>query len=250
MPAQAAFFNVVWPWSSAEEAVAAWQSWGPHATDDVTSILHLNSGSPPSISANGQYFGSPADLPGLLAPLLNVPGARLTGSGSMPYLALQQYWAGCAGDSLPACHTVGAAPGGAMPRLSFNAKSDYVATPLSAAARAALVNAIAFPGAGAVLFDCYGGQLNRVAPTATAFVHRTQLFCLQYYGDGPSASWISHVWQAMRPYVSHQAYQNYIDPTLNGWQQAYYGQNLTRLEAIRRDVDPHHYFNFPQAIGR
>jgi hypothetical protein len=137
-----------------------------------------------------------------------------------------------------------------MPRLSFNAKSDYVGRSLSATARAALVNAVEFPGAGAVLFDCYGGALNRIAPTATAFVHRDQLFCLQYYGDGPSSVWIDHVWQAMRPYVSGQAYQNYIDPALLGWQRAYYGENLKRLESIRSTVDPHHYFNFPQAIGR
>ena len=250
MPAQASYFNVVWPWSSASDAIAAWQAWGPHATPDVTSILHLNAGSPPSITANGQYFGPAGALPSLLAPLLNVPGAQLTASGSMPYVALQQYWAGCSGDTLPACHTVGAASGGTMPRLSFNAKSDYVAKPLSSAARSALVNAVAFPGNGAVLFDCYGGALNQVAPDATAFVHRDQLFCMQYYGDGPSASWIGHVWQAMRPFVSGQAYQNYIDPTLIGWQQAYYGRNLARLEAVRRSVDPHHYFNFPQAIGR
>jgi FAD/FMN-containing dehydrogenase len=54
----------------------------------------------------------------------------------------------------------------------------------------------------------------------------------------------------MRPYVSGQAYQNYIDPSLRNWQQAYYGQNYSRLKAIRKRVDPHHYFNFPQAIGR
>jgi hypothetical protein len=46
------------------------------------------------------------------------------------------------------------------------------------------------------------------------------------------------------------AYQNYIDPAREGWQQAYYGQNLGRLETTRVRVDPDHYFDFPQAIGR
>ncbi len=54
----------------------------------------------------------------------------------------------------------------------------------------------------------------------------------------------------MRPFVSGEAYQNYIDRDLQGWEQAYYGANLARLKAIRRRVDPQHYFNFPQAIGR
>ena len=54
----------------------------------------------------------------------------------------------------------------------------------------------------------------------------------------------------MRPFVSGKAYQNYIDPTLQDWEQAYYDQNLPRLKATRQRVDPDHYFNFPQAIGR
>ena len=54
----------------------------------------------------------------------------------------------------------------------------------------------------------------------------------------------------MRPFVSGFCYQNYIDPTLKGWQQAYYGSNYRRLLSIRREIDPDHLFNFPQAIGR
>lgn len=250
LPASAAYFNVRWPWSSASEAIAAWQSWAPHTTDKITSILHLNSGRPPSINANGQYLGSAGALPGLLAPLLRVRGAVLSSHINLGYLPLQLLLAGCSGLSVAACHTVGAAPGGTLPRNTFNAKSDYVAKPLSSAGRAAMVAAAEAPGSGALLCDGYGGAVNRVAPTATAFVHRDQLFCIQYYGSGSTAAWISQAWTKMRPYVSGQAYQNYIDPTLKNWPQAYYGQNLKRLEAIRERVDPNHYFNFPQAIGR
>jgi FAD/FMN-containing dehydrogenase len=249
LPASAAYFNVTWPWSSAGEAIAAWQDWAPHTTEKITSILHLNSGSPPSISANGQYLGSSSSLPKLLASLLAVPGANLTSAIDRPYLELQLLLAGCAGKSLAACHTVGTAPGGTLPRLSFNAKSDYVAKPLSSAGRAALLAAAEAPGSGAILCDSYGGAVNRIAPSATAFAHRQQLFCIQYYGNGATAGWINQAWTKMRPYVSGQAYQNYIDPTLKNWPQAYYAQNLPRLEAIRRRVDPDHYFNFPQAIG-
>jgi FAD/FMN-containing dehydrogenase len=240
MPANAAHFNVSWQPSVAADALDVWQSWAPHTTDRITSILHLNSG--PSISASGQYFGPSADLPRLLAPLLAAGGTLSV--GDLPYLALQQYWAGCL--QTPAtCHT--GAP--TTPR-SFNAHSDYVSRPLPAPGRAALVSAAASPGSGSVLFDCYGGALNHVAPEATAFVHREQLFCMQYYVESRPSGWIDHAWRTMRPYVSGYAYQNYIDPTLAGWQQAYYGKNLARLEATRRAVDPHHYFNFPQAIGR
>jgi FAD/FMN-containing dehydrogenase len=52
----------------------------------------------------------------------------------------------------------------------------------------------------------------------------------------------------MRPYASGQAYQNYIDPDLTNWQQAYYGGNFARLAAIKKKYDPTRLFTFPQAI--
>jgi FAD/FMN-containing dehydrogenase len=113
-----------------------------------------------------------------------------------------------------------------------------------------MIAAAEAPGAGALLCDAYGGAVNRVTPTATAFVHRQRLFCIQYYGDGSTSAWIDQAWTKMRPYGSGGAYQNYIDPALEHWQTAYYGENLPRLEATRQRIDPHHYFNFPQAIGR
>jgi hypothetical protein len=248
LPASAAYFDVVWPWSSASEAIAAWQAWAPHTTDKVTSILHLNSGSTPTISANGQYLGSSSALHGLLGPLLAVPGAQLASHLDLAYLPLQLLLAGCSSKTLAACHTVGTAPGGTLPRNTFNAKSDYVAKPLSNAGRAAMIAGVEAPGAGSLLCDSYGGAVNRVAPTATAFAHRQELFCIQYYGAGSTAAWINQAWSKLRPYVSGQAYQNYIDPSLKGWQQAYYAQNLKRLQQTRKRIDPHHYFNFPQAL--
>jgi hypothetical protein len=106
------------------------------------------------------------------------------------------------------------------------------------------------PGSGALIFDSYGGAINRVGPTASAFVHRNQLFAIQYLSYNDTSGWLAQTHAAMRPFVSGQAYQNYIDAGLSGWQNAYYGQNYRRLKATRRRVDPDHFFNFPQAIGR
>jgi FAD/FMN-containing dehydrogenase len=248
MPQSATYFEVRWPWSSADAAIEAWQSWAPTTTDKITSILHLNSG--PSIEANGQYLGSHGDVPGLARPLLGVPGAELHANVEKSYLDIQMLLAGCEGKTVAACHTVGAASGGAMPRETFNAKSDYVSKLLPRAGRAAMIAAAEAPGSGALLCDAYGGAVGRVDPAATAFVHRHPLFCIQYYGNGSTGAWIDQAWTKMRPYVTGGAYQNYIDHSLQHWQVAYYGQNLPRLEAIRKQVDPDHYFNFPQAIGR
>ncbi len=116
---------------------------------------------------------------------------------------------------------------------------------------------------GGVAFDAFGGVINRVEPTATAFVHRDALFLAQYStswtpsGRDAGASsvavasqrtWLAGFHAAMRPYASGQAYQNYADPDLADWQQAYYGTNYPRLQSVKAAVDPANLFTFPQSI--
>ena len=81
-------------------------------------------------------------------------------------------------------------------------------------------------------------------------MHRNVLFCIQYLSYDGDAAWLTSTAAQMRPYVTGGAYFNYTDPGLKGWQSAYYGSNYPRLLEVRREFDPHHYFNFPQAIGR
>jgi FAD/FMN-containing dehydrogenase len=249
LPKAASYFELEWPWSAADEAIAAWQDWAPHAADAVTSILHLNSGSHPSIAANGQFIGASAAVDQVLRPLLDVSGASLRSNIQLPYFRLQLLLAGCADIGAAACHTIGTSGHGTLPRETFQAKSDYVASALPHEGRAAMIAAAEAQGSGALLCDAYGGAIGRVAKDTTAFVHREELFCIQYYGAGSSAAWVNQAAAKMRPYVSGMAYQNYIDPAREDWQHAYYGQHLQRLEATRARLDPHHYFDFPQAIG-
>ena len=123
------YFSLNWPWSSAGDAIEAWQHFAPSAPAALTSLFSLATGSStPAVSSDGQYFGSEAKLRKLLAPLVAVGGANLT-TGTMSYMKMMLYWAGCADSGLAACHTEGTWPGGTMQRSSFIAKSDYAAKP-------------------------------------------------------------------------------------------------------------------------
>jgi hypothetical protein len=113
-------------------------------------------------------------------------------------------------------------------------------------------------GGGALAFDAFGGAVNRVSPSATAFVHRNALFLAQYTtswnwpgssgGMANQHAWLRSYYASVHPHASGQAYQNYIDPDLTNWPPAYYGANYARLQQVKRKYDPHRLFNFPQAI--
>jgi Berberine and berberine like len=105
-----------------------------------------------------------------------------------------------------------------------------------------------------LLLDAYGGAINRVAADATAFVHRDVMFGIQelaYFGSGgqrAALSWLRSTHDALRPFATGAAYQNYIDPTLARWRQAYYGANYDRLAEIKQRYDPERLFAFAQAV--
>jgi FAD/FMN-containing dehydrogenase len=242
---RAAWFQCSWPAAMAEAALAAWQRFAPHTDPKLTSIFTLTPG---RVTALGQYRGTERALRALVAPLTRVAGAHLV-SGTAAYLDLMRRWAGCLDHSLRQCHTV---PAGVLPRARFAATSAYVAHPIDTAGRRALV---ALAGRrGALLFDAYGGAINRVAADATAFVHRSPLFCVQaivYFdqaGTHDALHWLGQARRTLAPHSDGHAYQNYADPGLAHWRRAYYGANVSRLEHIKRTVDPDRVFHSPQFV--
>src|ERR1700761_7193115 len=267
-------FSLACACSKAAQVVAAWQSWAPHAPDAMWSNLHLAAapgGATPAVQVGGCYLGSDGDAANLLDQLYAKVGSNPSShflSFAQPFLTAMLAEAGCSSLGYQACHLPWYMSGGKLGRQPQFAKSDYFTTPLSNSGIAALLAGVASlravagakGGVGGVAFDALGGAVNRVAPGATAFVHRNALFGAQYTTDWTNGAgstginnqhaWLRSYWSSMRRYASGQAYQNYIDPDLTNWQQAYYGGNFPRLLAIKKKYDPTGFVTFPQAIPR
>jgi FAD/FMN-containing dehydrogenase len=247
-------YQVAWAWDDAADVLAAVQEIVQHAPDEFSLRLGLGVvGAFPrsgrtgtTISIIGLYFGPKEELTELLDPALSV---------ATPTAVLIEdltFWE--AKDFL--FHTV--------PKDSFTEKSNYIIEPLSDRAIATLLEWVerwpgsSNPDGGGVALFAWGGAMNRVPVDATAFSHRDALFLLAFDTSWePEDShkvvkanlhWIREFFDAMQPYVSDQAYQNFIDPALKNWQQAYYGANFERLVEVKKTYDPDDVFHFAQSI--
>jgi FAD/FMN-containing dehydrogenase len=265
-----ALFTLQWPWSEASAVVAAWQLWITTMPDELWSNCELlasgSAGSGPSVEVSGVFIGTPDGLEGALGPLQSAVGSAPSyrSVGAQPYLSAMLAEAGCSDSTVAQCHLPSQNPAGALQRVSFDAKSAYLASPMSSAHLDAVIHSVeslqaSVPSVqGGVAFDSGGGAIDRVAPDATAYVHRNALASIQYsatWSSGAPSSvgtavttWLDQTSQALAPAVDGQAYQNYIDPTLADWARAYYGSNLARLVSAKRAYDPDDLFHFAQSI--
>ena len=262
-------FTLQYPWPAAATMFEAWQHWCLTAPDELWSTCQLftQGGYGYLAQVGGVYCGPPSALTGLLAALersiATTPTYRFVAAEE--YLTAMEIEAGCAGLTVAACHLTTQNPAGTLTRSAYSAKSSYVDAPMTSARSALVVGAVehlhaAAPTVGGGLaFDAYGGAINRVAPDATAFVHRDKLAGVQATYSWSSATPLSEItagaqwltWLGTNVFdPTTGAYQNYIDPTLADWASAYYGSNLARLEVVKTKYDPENHFAFAQSIPR
>jgi FAD/FMN-containing dehydrogenase len=264
-----ALFTLEYPWAAAGDVLGAWAGWIDGAPDELWSnCLLLSAGSSGLIARlTGVYVGEPGALADLLTPLRSSIAATPTTDflGADTYLHTMLVEAGCAEITLAQCQLSTPGGPGTLARSAFAAKSAYFAAAPPAPALAAMTAALErfqseLPSLGGGLaFDAYGGAINAVAPGDTAFVHRSALCQLQMsasWGASTSSStvaaaqaWLAETAAALAPYTNGEAYQNYIDPTLENWPAAYYGANLPRLEQVKLAYDPDDVFSFAQSIA-
>ncbi|MDT9701338.1 FAD-binding oxidoreductase [Streptomyces sp. P17] len=255
-----------WPWSKAAAVLKAWQEWGPTQPDEIWSSFHLANatGGTPTVSVAAFSLGTYGELQNAVDRLADRIGAPATSVSlrRRSYEESMELYAGCSSFATDAqCHLPGATPGrspqGALHRETYAAKSDFFDRSISAAGIQTLLNKMKSVrgGSGSVALTALGGAVNRVPPTATAFVHRRSRMLAQYIAawqagtSGSTAqSWLAEAHTAMQPYASGSAYQNYTDPGLRNWRKAYYGDAAPRLTRLKKQYDPAGFFTYPQAL--
>ncbi|GHB57429.1 hypothetical protein GCM10010347_29470 [Streptomyces cirratus] len=264
-----------WPGADSAAVLDGWQRWLGGLPDPFWSHLEfiIEAGGDDAPAVRVLCFDGRHELERELTRLSDLVG-REPQDGSVTvrgYGETVRAMSGCADVNEAQCHLPGTLPGrdprGRVGRHSYAARSDFWTEPglPEAAVRAVLAavrryrGAVPAGGRGVVQFlgEC-GGAMNRPAPTDTAFAHRGHAFLAQYLAYWPDSApaaevarhqeWLDGLWRDLRPWASGSAYQNYVDPKLTGWREAYYGPNLARLEEVRRTYDPARLFRFPQAI--
>jgi hypothetical protein len=208
-----------------------------------------------NVNVIGQHYGSAEELRAILAPLLAIGTA---GERARNSAAIREVTPARASELLSATTPVDRFAGKSAVLTS---RTLLTGQQVSAAAERLLdwPGSGNKDGAGFAMF-ALGGEINQVPPEATAFVHRDGLFifaaetCWADY-DHPDVAaanlhWLDESYDDIfGDTPPRQSYQNFPDPTLKDWRQAYYGANYHRLVRVKRTYDPTGFFRYPQAIG-
>ena len=252
--------HLSWAFEDAASVIDAWQAWAPDGPDELAASLKVTAtgeDEPPSVDVFAAVVGG-GGAEDLLADLVSNAGVDPTASSSehRSFEGTRRYWAALREDEAPAAPT-------APEPVWLYARSEFFRRPIPADAVRALLDVFArdrVVGESRELdFMPWGGAYNRVPPDATAFVHRKERFQLKHAATvDPGASiearqaahaHVTRSWASVHPWGSGRVFQNFADPDLEDWPQAYYGPNLERLMRVKDQYDPENLFRSDQSLG-
>ncbi len=267
-------FSLTWSWAHAAEVIAAYLPWLERAPDDLTAnltVMNQNAapGTQPTVLVSGSWLGGdPASLDPWLNELVSAVGTRPASRAAddLTYHQAMMRMFGCGTKTVDQCHRVGYNPEGMLERQGFVVARGRLLTGTmsSTAIGEALTAFQANPVAGqfrVMSWGGLGGQINRTARTATAYVHRGAQHYFNFTAglrtDAPTQeekaaveSWTDGGFAVAERYGDGEGQVNFIDSRLPDWRRAYYGENYGRLLRAKHSYDPFDFFRFPQGIGR
>lgn len=247
-------FRIEWPPGKQTELMVALQKLqqdNPRSISTRSKIRPQAAGRFPDrksliVETLGLYWGNEKALRAVLAPVLAVAKPRFADLYEMAYWRARDY---LATDD---------------PNGLYEIKSRYVAGALSGEAIETMLSWMTrWPGGSlrqdnmGLLF-AIGGAVRDVGPEATAYVHRDSDFLFEMEAnwgpiDGPETvaaqrDWLADYAADMQRFLLPRSYVNFPDRDQADWKTAYYGDNLSRLSAIKRHYDRDNLFRFPQSI--
>ena len=209
----------------------------------VDTIPGLN-GAELSITLLGQLAGPEAQLRNMLAPLFAIATPATSQIETQPYWKGQEFLSE-----------------EGSPEYSHE-RSRFIKGYLDQAATQKVFDQIkAWPGtskAATWKFFLLGGEIDKKTPDEMALIHRgyTMLSSIELEWTekddaatiARNKNWMNTFHQEMEPFTSSHCYQNFIDPSQEGYLDAYYGANLPRLQEVKRKYDPQNIMKYPQSI--
>jgi FAD/FMN-containing dehydrogenase len=256
-------FHLSWSFSNADSVIDGWQRWAPNALNELAASLKITDAGdpdrPPIVDVYGALSEGEPEAASLVDRLVALVGSDPTSvvSTAMDFTQTRRFWANLGSDE------AAVDPQAAQPEQPYLfAKSEFFRRLLPADTIAALLETFTSERAAGQVreldFMPWGGAYNAVPADATAFVHRSELFELKHaVVVDPSASTVEkdaahrqviRSWGSVHPWGSGRVFQNFADPELENWAEAYYGGNLGRLIAVKARYDQENFFRFDQSL--
>jgi FAD/FMN-containing dehydrogenase len=252
-------FHLSWSYDDAADVVEAWQGWAPTGPDELAASLKVTASDdvadPPSVDIYGVLLEGGSDatstIEALLARVRSGPSSATQREMSFP--ETRRFWAYLGAEGNEAGDDPDAEP---TEHPYLFCRSEFFGRPLPAEAIAALLETFSgerTPGESRELdFMPWGGAYNRVPSDATAFVHRDELFLLKHSvvvdqsastgAKGAAHRQVDASWASVHAWGSRRMFQNFADPDLGAWADAYVGPNHDRLVEIKTRYDPSDFF--------
>lgn len=218
-----------------------WQNLAPQFSNNITSLLKVSKDKIGNFNIRmiGQSVGDELELNKALKTFINIASPSKSYIRKLSFLDGFKNFGG--GNT-------------EYPSVYMKAKSDYLTQVMSDQGLNVFLTQL--PLGIAVMFDCYGGAINNLKNTDTAFAHRESTLCsMQYYREWSHAAdsekniaGMRKFYDQLRPFVSGYSYVNYCDLDVKNYGKAYWGNNFEQLVQIKQKYDPRNVFSHAQSI--
>jgi FAD/FMN-containing dehydrogenase len=223
-----------WPFKEARQILEFYSQFAPRKPDALCTDVILRSapGTEPAVAMVVCWSGSAGESDQALAPIRRLARSAQGSVGPMPYVRLQSTF-----------------DGGFPDGRKYYQKSGLVST-LGKAAIDALIDVFQTPRPQPLTlqFQGLGGAANRVAPNATAFVHRDALcdmaIITNWENGAESDAHIAamrEIWARLEPFTSGFYVNSRYEDNLKAFRENY-GDNYRRLAQLKSKYDPLNLF--------